>query len=99
MSRDRVLQAARTRFAERSFATTTVRAIAAAAGVNPALVLRLFGSKRELFLATLHLPTRLRDDMAELVGSDPDDLGERLVRRYLALWQDPVTGPSVTAMV
>ncbi|MER5520331.1 TetR family transcriptional regulator [Streptomyces sp. NPDC002763] len=48
-TRARVLDSARTLFAERGFERTTVRAVAAAAQVDPALVMQRFGSKRELF--------------------------------------------------
>lgn len=45
----RILGSARTLFAEKGFDRTTIRAVAAAAGVDPALVMQYFGSKRELF--------------------------------------------------
>jgi len=45
----RVLDSARRLFAERGFERTTIRAVAAAAQVDPALVMQYFGSKRELF--------------------------------------------------
>lgn len=98
-SRDRILAAARRQFAAGSYATTTIRAIAAEAEVNPALVIHFFGSKRNLFAATLRLPLQLRDQVAALVRSDPDDLGERLVRLYLELWQDPAVRTPLMVMV
>ncbi|MER6305960.1 TetR/AcrR family transcriptional regulator [Streptomyces sp. NPDC001739] len=45
----RILDHARELFAEKGFDRTTIRAVAAAASVDPALVMRYFGSKRELF--------------------------------------------------
>ncbi|GGW70570.1 TetR family transcriptional regulator [Streptomyces lucensis JCM 4490] len=45
----RILAGARELFAERGFDRTTIRAVATAAGVDPALVMQYFGSKRELF--------------------------------------------------
>ncbi|MEV0978015.1 TetR family transcriptional regulator [Streptomyces sp. NPDC049915] len=45
----RILDRARELFAERGFDRTTIRAVATAAGVDPALVMQYFGSKRELF--------------------------------------------------
>ncbi len=48
-SERRILEAARRLFAERGFERTTIRAVAAAAQVDPALVMQRFGSKRELF--------------------------------------------------
>ena len=48
-----LLQAASELFAERGFSATTVRDVAARAGVNQALLFRYFGSKQELFAAVL----------------------------------------------
>ncbi|KUJ67484.1 TetR family transcriptional regulator [Streptomyces albus subsp. albus] len=45
----RILACARELFAEKGFDRTTIRAVASAAGVDPALVMQYFGSKRELF--------------------------------------------------
>lgn len=48
-SERRILQSARELFAERGFERTTIRAVAAAAQVDPALVMQRFGTKQELF--------------------------------------------------
>lgn len=45
----RILNSARELFAEKGFDRTTIRAVATSAGVDPALVMQYFGSKRELF--------------------------------------------------
>ncbi|MFF2503089.1 TetR/AcrR family transcriptional regulator [Streptomyces sp. NPDC058067] len=45
----RILDSARELFAEKGFDRTTIRAVATAASVDPALVMQYFGSKRELF--------------------------------------------------
>ncbi|MEU2249505.1 TetR family transcriptional regulator [Streptomyces sp. NPDC019224] len=45
----RILAHAREQFAAQGFDRTTIRAVAGAAGVDPALVMQYFGSKRELF--------------------------------------------------
>ncbi|MEU2023788.1 TetR family transcriptional regulator [Streptomyces sp. NPDC016469] len=45
----RILERAREEFAAKGFDRTTIRAVASAAGVDPALVMQYFGSKRELF--------------------------------------------------
>ncbi|KAB8188863.1 TetR family transcriptional regulator [Nonomuraea phyllanthi] len=46
---EKILGAARTLFAEVGFERATIRAIARAAGVDPALVMQYFGTKQELF--------------------------------------------------
>jgi AcrR family transcriptional regulator len=45
----RILAVARALFADRGFERTTIRAVAAVASVDPALVMQYFGSKQELF--------------------------------------------------
>ncbi|NEC63810.1 TetR/AcrR family transcriptional regulator [Streptomyces sp. SID9727] len=69
----RILSSARELFAEKGFERTTIRAVASAAGVDPALVMQYFGSKRELFgQAVQALP-------APLTAADADDLADQLV--------------------
>ena len=46
-----ILQAAREQFADAGFERTTIRSVAAAAAVDPALVMQHFGSKEGLFAA------------------------------------------------
>lgn len=48
-SRESIREAARCLFSERGYAAVTVRQIAAQAGVSPALVIKLHGSKAELY--------------------------------------------------
>lgn len=54
---ERILSAARAIFAERGFQRTTIRAVAAAAEVDPALVMQYFGSKQELFEQAVRIPS------------------------------------------
>ncbi|OKJ49526.1 hypothetical protein AMK27_36315 [Streptomyces sp. CB02009] len=98
-ARDRILEAARRLFAEGTYASTTIRAVAAEAGVNVALVNHYFGGKRYLFAAALRLPLHVRERIASLVRDDPSDLGERLTRLYLQLWTDPAFRTPATAMI
>ncbi|MDQ1246726.1 MAG: hypothetical protein QG597_1094 [Actinomycetota bacterium] len=52
-SQTRILTAARTLFQSKGYDRTTIRAVAAAAGVDPGLVMQHFGSKKELFRRSL----------------------------------------------
>lgn len=78
-TRDSIFAAATRLFAERGFAGTTVRDIATASGVDPALVMRHFGSKEALFLETM----RLEFDHGMLFDGPGDDLGVRYIRTLL----------------
>ena len=55
-TRGQILASARRSFADKGFAGTTIRAVAAEAEVDPALVHHYFGSKDDLFLAALEIP-------------------------------------------
>ena len=96
-TRDRILEAARGRFADHGFAGTTIRAVAADAGVDPALVHHFYGSKDDLFAAAVALPIN-PDLLPAVVAGDPAAVGERFVRFYLGLWEDPTIGPTLLAV-
>ncbi|GAA3666365.1 TetR family transcriptional regulator [Nocardioides ginsengisoli] len=73
--------AARVLFADRGFEGASVRAIAAEAGVDPALVIRHFGSKEALFLRTV--------DTSLGIGSVIEGPLETVGRRLVAYFLDP----------
>ncbi|WP_063046678.1 TetR/AcrR family transcriptional regulator [Nocardia pseudovaccinii] len=83
-TRAAILAAARARFAAEGFRKATIRAIAADAAIDPSMVMRYFGSKDGLFAAAVDV----RLDLPDLAAADPDALGELLVRRFLAVWED-----------
>ena len=60
-TRGQIITAARQAFAEKGFAGASMRAIAAEAAVDPALIHHYFDSKQQLFLATVALPLELPD--------------------------------------
>lgn len=72
-----------------------MRAIASAAGVDAALVHHYFGTKDDLFLAALALPVDPREVFAVFAAQGPDGAGERLVRGFLSVWDDPATQPAM----
>jgi AcrR family transcriptional regulator len=98
-TRAEVLAAARTSFAERGFRGTTIRAVAASAGVDPALVHHYFGTKDDLFLAALEMPVDPRQLLAPVIAQGADGAGERLVRTLLSVWDDPENQVRLLAVV
>ncbi|MBD3924625.1 TetR family transcriptional regulator [Nocardioides cavernae] len=98
-TRAEVLAAARASFAEKGFRGTTIRAVAASAGVDPALVHHYFGSKDDLFLAALQMPVDPRELLAPVVVQGPDGAGERLLRVFLSVWDDPDMQVQLLAVV
>ncbi|TFV44179.1 TetR/AcrR family transcriptional regulator [Blastococcus sp. TF02A-35] len=88
-TRDAVLAAARAAFAERGFDGATIRQIATAAGVDPALVHHYFGSKDQLFLAAVEAPADPAELLPALLAAGPDHVGEGVVRTLLGVWDGP----------
>ena len=101
VSRDAVLAAAKNRFATEGYEKTTLRAIANDAHVDPSMVLYLFGSKEELFRESLRLIIDPAVLVAALTGGPDDDpdIGTRMVRTYLGIWEAPDTASSMRAML
>lgn len=79
-----ILTAARERFGSAGFQGATIRSIAADAGVDPAMVMRYYGSKDKLFAAAAEFDLGF-PDVATL---DRAQLGPSLVRHFLQRWQD-----------
>jgi len=88
-TRTAILAAARASFASHGFAGTTIRAVAATAGVDPALVHHYFGSKDDLFVAALELPVDPRVALAPAIAGGLDGAAERMLRVFLSVWDDP----------
>lgn len=95
----RILNAARQEFATHGWAGTTIRAVARAADVDPALVYHYFGSKERLLDAATDPPTRWLDTVATTWATPRDELGTRLVRTVLGAWADEEIGPVLRAVV
>jgi AcrR family transcriptional regulator len=95
IARDRILTAARQVFSEEGYDGATIRAIAAAASINPAMVMRYYGSKEGLFAAVADLDFRV----TPLAGVAVTELGEALVRHVLELWENPADGVVLAAMM
>jgi Transcriptional regulator len=97
-TREAILAAAREAFAERGFDNASIRAIAAAAGVDPALVHHYFGTKEQLFLAAMKVPINPGPVVARVLGEGRDGAGERLIRTMLSVWDSPA-GAAAVALV
>ena len=98
-ARDAILEAARALFAEHGFERATIRAMAARAGVDPALVHHYFGSKEQLFEAALTLPIAPAIVLPQLLREDPEHVGERIVRIFLSTWEDPANRSVLMTML
>ena len=88
-TRQAILAAARQVFAEKGYDNASIRGIATGAGVDPALVHHYFGTKEQLFLATLEVPVRPADLLPQVLAGGRDEVGERLIRTFLGVWDSP----------
>ncbi len=88
-TRNEIVATARRLFAESGYDKTSVRDIAAAAGVDPALIRHYFGSKAELFRTTVGWPLAPDDLVARITGGGRGEIGARLTRVFLEAWERP----------
>ncbi|MDA2891125.1 TetR family transcriptional regulator [Mycolicibacterium sp. BiH015] len=95
----RILVAARRAFADTGYAGTTMRSVARAADVDPALVYHYFGSKEALLDAATTPPPRWLERVAETWTTPLPQLGEALVRLMLSAWADDEIGPVLRAIL
>ena len=82
-TRATIEEAARRLFAEQGYERTVIRDIAAAAEIDPAMVIRYFGSKDRLFAEVADFDLGLPD----VASIDRARVGETLVGHFLALWE------------
>jgi AcrR family transcriptional regulator len=89
-TRDRILANARVLFARNGIANTSIRAVAAAAGVDSALVHHYFGTKEKLFAAAVRVPIDPMDIIGPLRETPVEELGHKIPSMLLPLWDSEV---------
>jgi AcrR family transcriptional regulator len=86
-TRSAILDAARQEFVSRGYSATTIRSVARAAKVDPALVYHYFNDKPQLFAATLELPFDPRAVGETAMPGDAPFDGTRLAEEFLARFE------------
>jgi AcrR family transcriptional regulator len=85
-NKQRVVEVAREHF-KHGYDQATVRRIAADAGVDVAMVYYFFGNKEGLFnAAVLNVPEHPLHQLAGMLDESIDEIGPRLVRRFIERW-------------
>jgi AcrR family transcriptional regulator len=97
-TRDRILVSARELFARNGIDNTSIRSIAASAGVDAALVHHYFGTKRQLFTAAIQIPIDPMLVLGPMRETPIDQLGLKLPSLLLPLW-DSELGSGIIATV
>ena len=85
-SKHAITEAAGRRFGRFGYDKTTIRAVAEDAGVDPALVVYFFGSKEELFAASISWPFDPSRELPAVIEGGTAEAGRRLVRLFLKTW-------------
>ena len=97
--RGAIVSAARAEFAAKGYDGASIRAIAARAEVDPALVHHYFGSKERVFVAAMALPFDPARVLPAALAGDADGLPERLVRLFFSVWDDPRSREPMLALI
>src|SRR3982751_4720232 len=93
-TRAQILEAARRLFSEHGYDGTSIRDVAAQASIDPAMVIRYFHSKDELFARAAVVDLQLPDQRI-----DPTAIGETLIRRFLVNWEGQANGPGMIILL
>lgn len=100
-TRGQILEAARAQFAEHGYDRASLRGIARAAGVDPALVHHYFEGKAAVFAETMAVPEGVSATalVAQVLEGPGEQVGERAVRTFLSIWDNPVRRRFFVALV
>lgn len=98
-TREAILAQARELFAEKGYDGASLRAIARAAGVDPALVHHFFGNKEGVFIEAMRFPVDPSVVLPRIMAAPRDRLGETMVRTFLLVWGDAERRAPVLAML
>jgi AcrR family transcriptional regulator len=85
-SRQKILDVARLAFPANGYTETSLRGIARDAGVDPSLIVQLFGSKAGLFAAVVEWPFDASDIAAKVQEVPAERVGEFAARRFISHW-------------
>ncbi|OKH83735.1 TetR family transcriptional regulator [Mycobacterium sp. ST-F2] len=97
-TKETILSCARELFARNGFKNTSVRSIAAAAGVDAALVHHYFGTKQQLFAAAVHIPIDPQMVLGPLRSTPVDELGHTLPSLLLPIWDSELGAGFIAAL-
>nr|WP_255633339.1 TetR family transcriptional regulator [Demequina sp. TTPB684] len=86
-------------FSRDGYERGSVRAVAREAEVDPALVRHYFSSKTELFFEAMRPPIDLAAHANRIAEGDPAHVGDRVMTFFVEVWDDPVRGPRVVALM
>jgi AcrR family transcriptional regulator len=96
---ERIVRTARASFASKGYAGTSLRSVAVAAGVDPALLHYYFHNKRGLLEAALVLPVGFLEGIAEASSVPMKHRGRSLVESMLTMWEQPEAAETLRSII
>lgn len=87
-TREAIAAAARRQFAELGYDRTTLRGVAAEAGVDPSLIVHFFGSKQQLFVSVTELPLDPAVVVSQVAAGPRAGVGARVAAILLGALED-----------
>jgi AcrR family transcriptional regulator len=85
-SRQKIVEVARLAFSANGYAETSLRGIAREAGVDPSLIVQLFGSKAGLFAAVVEWPFDVSEVATQIQDVPAGKVGEYMARTFIGHW-------------
>lgn len=98
-ARAQIVEAARAELAAKGYDGTSLRGVARAAGVDPALVHHYFDGKTAVFAAAMEVPFDPRVVVDRILDVPDDRLGESLARGFLHVWDNPEGRERIAALL
>lgn len=98
-TRQAILDAARASFNQNGYDRATIRDVAKRASVDPALVHHFFGSKQNLFAASMDLPFEPTPIIERVIQGDIDSLGDRMAQTFFAVWDAHAEGNPIVGLI
>lgn len=98
-TREAIRDAAREAFTESGYRGATIRGIASAASVDPALVMHFFGNKEALFTEAMRPPFEPAAVLGSALKADPARAGETIASFFLEAWDSDAQRRSLLGLV
>lgn len=98
-TRAEILDGAKRVFGKVGYDRATVRGIATEAGVDPSLIYHYFGTKDQLFAASIDIPIPAAEALRSVFAADREDLGRRLAEAFFFVWEQEAARVSLLGIL
>lgn len=98
-TRSEIFDAAKRVFGKVGYNRATVREIATEAGVDPSLIYHYFGTKDQLFAASIDIPIPAAEALRSVFAADREGLGRRLAETFFFVWEQETARASLLGIL